>query len=625
MRRYVLKAMLILSFAFICQFPVHVFSKEPSETPAASAGILSLVSRDNQQMALKAPHPQSPAHLPGLGDQPAKKSTKLHQEEEQNMMEEALALLDESEKYWKQGDLEYALELLDQAYSLIIETDSDPAIARQKDDLRLLISRRILAVYSSRQTVTIGKHSEIPLIMNADVEKEIRSFQTVEREFFISSYRRSGLYRTMIVRELKKAGLPEELSWLPLVESGFKVSALSKARALGPWQFIPSTGYKYGLNRDEWIDERMDPEKSTRGAIGYLKDLHDMFGDWLTVLAAYNCGEGRVLRVISSQQINYLDRFWDLYYKLPYETARYVPRFLATLHIVRNPEKFGMDLGQPLDSMIPHTVVETNKIMRLSDIAAALEISEDTINSLNPELRHRMTPDRPYALKVPQEMKDKFTKVVESIQSYEQPRQVRLAKKAASKKHKVKRGETVASIAQHYGISVNALMAGNGLGGGKKIFVGQRLNIPQTQTVLVKSSKAAKAQATREDGRSEDVVRYKVKKGDTLVSIAQRYGTSTDEIRKLNNIKGDALKIDQVIKVSKGVDVPVQRSSKETAAKQAAKTTAQNPGKAVYTVQKGDSLQKIARENNVSLSSIRKMNNLEKGDNIHPGQVIIVR
>ena len=187
--------------------------------------------------------------------------------------------------------------------------------------------------------------SEIPIMTNADVEKEIRQFQTVERDFFISSYQRSAMYRPMILRELKKAGLPEELSWLPLVESGFKINALSTARALGLWQFIPSTGYKYGLNRDDWVDERMDMEKSTRAAIDYMKELHTMFGDWLTVLAAYNCGEGRIMRTIASQHINYLDRFWDLYYKLPYETARYVPRFLATVMIIRDPQKYGMDLG----------------------------------------------------------------------------------------------------------------------------------------------------------------------------------------------------------------------------------------------------------------------------------------
>ena len=275
---------------------------------------------------------------------PVKKVQKDQEGEKgSDIMEEALILLNESRAYWIKGDLENALDLLDQAYALLLDTNGDPDISRQKDDLRLLISKQLLAIYSSKHTTTSGKRSEIPHTINADVEKEIRLFQTIEKEFFIQSYRRSSFYRPIILRELKKAGLPEELSWLPLVESGFKAHALSRARALGLWQFIPSTGYKYGLSRDEWIDERLDLEKSTRAAIDYLKELHGMFGDWLTVLAAYNCGEGRVLKVISRQHINYFDRFWDLYHQLPYETARYVPRFLATLHIIRDPKKYGID------------------------------------------------------------------------------------------------------------------------------------------------------------------------------------------------------------------------------------------------------------------------------------------
>ncbi|MEQ8213125.1 MAG: lytic transglycosylase domain-containing protein, partial [Smithellaceae bacterium] len=312
-------------------------------------------------------------------------------DDEQDMMDKALDLLEVADNYWENGDVDNTLIVLDKAYALILDTNGDQALARQKDDLRLLVSKRILAAYSARQTVTSGKASEIPLLMNADVEKEIRSFQNYERDFFIASYHRSGMYRPIILRELKKAGIPEELSWLPLVESGFKIMALSRARALGLWQFIPSTGYKFGLSRDEWTDERMDVEKSTQAAIAYLKELHGMFGDWLTVLAAYNCGEGRVLRVISKQHINYFDRFWDLYKQLPNETARYVPRFLATLHIIKNPKKYGMDLGAAEGKPMAYESVKVNKIMKLQDIASRIEVSEETLNLLNSELRHKIT------------------------------------------------------------------------------------------------------------------------------------------------------------------------------------------------------------------------------------------
>ncbi|MFA9498729.1 MAG: lytic transglycosylase domain-containing protein, partial [Deltaproteobacteria bacterium] len=264
----------------------------------------------------------------------------------QPVLDEALVFCEAAQDFWQKGELENALEALDHAYALIlgIETDDADKLFQQKEDLRFMIAKRILEIYASRNIVINGNYNAIPLVMNKHVQKEIARFtQNSEKKFFIESYQRSGKYRSYIVSALKEAGLPVELSWLPLIESGFKVNALSKARALGLWQFIPSTGYKFGLKRDKFIDERIDPVKSTQAAIAYLKELHQIFGDWSTVLAAYNCGEGRVLRVIRTQNINYLDNFWDLYERLPLETARYVPRFIATLHIIQNKEKYGLD------------------------------------------------------------------------------------------------------------------------------------------------------------------------------------------------------------------------------------------------------------------------------------------
>lgn len=550
-------------------------------------------------------------------------------EDEQNIMEEALSLVEESEKRWRNGELESGLELLDQAYALIIETNDDPITSRQKDDLRLLISKRILAIYSSRQTVTVGRRSEIPLTMNADVEKEIRSFQNIERDFFISSYHRSGLYRPMIVRELKKAGLPEELSWLPLVESGFKVLALSKARALGPWQFIPSTGYKYGLNRDEWIDERIDPEKSTQAAIGYLKDLHDMFGDWLTVLAAYNCGEGRVLRVISSQHLNYLDRFWDLYHMLPYETARYVPRFLATLHIIKDPGKFGMDLDRPSENPLTYEKVQTNRNMRLRDIAAALDIPEETLITLNPELRHRMTPNREYALKVPPDAAEKYSLVADRIQLSEIPRQVRISSKSGFVRHKVKRGESAASIAHRYGISTEVLMSFNGLSTKRGVRVGQQLRVPLRGVRYAAGSAGQKNERHRGQGEQNNI--YKVRSGDTLSSIAQQFKTTPAEIKKNNQMKTDTIRVGQTIRIiglggaSRIETVTEAQNDGKKAVKGDGGAPAPDAGATVYTVQKGDSLDRIAKKSNVSLARILELNGMDTKTVIRPGQNIIVK
>jgi len=506
-------------------------------------------------------------------------------EDERDLMEEALTYLNSSQKFWEQGDIEKALDFLDQAYILLLETDGDLEIARQKDDLRLLISKRLLAIYSSIQTRTKGNRSEIPIVMNSDVEREIRSFQTYERDFFVQSYQRSGVYRASILKELKKAGLPEELVWLPLVESGFKIGALSKARALGLWQFIPSTGYKFGLNRDEWIDERMDADKSTQAAISYLKELHGMFGDWLTVLAAYNSGEGRVMRVISRQHINYLDRFWDLYHQLPNETARYVPRFLATLHIIRNPEKYGFDLKTGTEKKAPYEYkcVKSYKSMKLQDVAFYTGVQEEALIGLNSELRHRITPDKEYDLKLPLEACEKYAQMVDSIPQSERPtlsllsstpnREVHKSDRVSERRtirshalsHRVKRGESLGSIAKKYGLSSQTLAAYNSISAKRGLKSGQSIHIPSGNSKRLSSKGSVQyAKGDRNSSDRENRISYRVKRGDSLASLARRFGTSEAEIKKQNRIKGRNLTLGKVIKISRDSDEDDTSEAAET-------------------------------------------------------------
>jgi membrane-bound lytic murein transglycosylase D len=208
------------------------------------------------------------------------------EEKGQNLLDSALDFINTSQEYWSEGNLDKAIATLDEAYTLVVKVDIyvNPDLVQQKEDLRFMISRRILEIYASRYTATNGNHNEIPLTLNEHVEKEIKRFQGRERRFFMESYKRSGRYMPKILESLREAGLPDDLAWLPLIESGFKVRALSRARALGLWQFIPSTGYKFGLKRDTWIDERLDPEKATAAAIAYMKELHKIFGDWTTVI-----------------------------------------------------------------------------------------------------------------------------------------------------------------------------------------------------------------------------------------------------------------------------------------------------------------------------------------------------
>lgn len=513
----------------------------------------------------------------------------------QPILDEALDFCRVSQDFWQKGELENALEALDQAYSLIlkIDTSDDPKLIQQKEDLRFMISKRILEIYASRHIVVNGDHNAIPMVMNKRIQAEIDRFtKSSERSFFIESYKRSGRYRPMMVSALKEAGLPVELSWLPLIESGFKVNALSRARALGLWQFIPSTGYKFGLKRNQFIDERIDPVKATKAAISYLKELHQIFGDWSTVLAAYNSGEGQVLRVIRSQNINYLDNFWDLYERLPLETARYVPRFLATLHIIKNLEKYGFD-SLSVEPPWDYEIVSVSKQIHLRDIAKKIGTTEKALRGLNPELRYRILPPEKYPLRVPPGKSKVLLAKLDKI-SVSSPPQL------AYIYHRVKRGESLSTIAKKYRTSVTSIARANNIRRKHFIVAGKKLKIPRKGTVVYRSKKYDKPLAGRP-------AVHTVKSGDSLWIIAKRYGTTTKKIQGLNNLTTTKLTIGQTLKIPgfKG-----GRLSGETL-----KT---------YAVRRGDSPFQIAQSHKMSLERFLRINRLTPRSKIYPGQRLYV-
>ena len=396
---------------------------------------------------------------------------------EEILLDTALELTATSQELWSAGETEKAIDALDQAYALLLQAppEADGESSQQKDDLRFMISKRLMEIYTSRLITVNGLHKEIPLVENEHVEREIKLFQTVERDYFIESYKRSGRYRAEMVKAFHEAGLPEEITWLPLIESGFKVRALSRARALGLWQFIPSTGYKFGLKRTAWVDERLDPEKATAAAIAYLKELHQVFGDWATVLAAYNCGEGNVFRVIRQQKINYLDNFWDLYERLPRETARYYPRFLAVLAIMKDPAKYGFTLDDAQEQSLPYEVVSIEKPVHLKKVAEKIGCSYEDLMDLNPELRQAATPNTAYDLRVPFGMRSVLLANIDSLPNWTPPQPMFIV-------HRVKRGETLSTIAMRYRSSVQRIMEANRLRSARMIRVGQKLRIPTRNT-----------------------------------------------------------------------------------------------------------------------------------------------
>lgn len=463
---------------------------------------------------------------------------------------------------WDRGAAEEAIAALDHAYEVLTRITLDPSptgdavLSKEKDNLRRLISRRIVEIYAARQTSLGDTQASIPRDMNPDVEREIASFQGRERAFFLEAYRRSGLYRPMIVAQLQEAGLPEQLSWLPLVESGFKDRALSSARALGLWQFIASTGYRYGLDRSNWVDERMDPEKSTKAALAYLTALHDLFGDWLTALAAYNCGEHAVLRQINNSKVSYLDQFWDLYSRLPRETRRYVPRFLATLAILEEPARYGFELPEPY-APVPYETAELARATQLEALDRALTLESGTLARMNPELRRNATPKEPYLLKVPLGAGPAVVASLESLPKWEPPAIESAQFEGAT--YRVRSGDTLSGIAARHRTSVSALKSANNLRS-DRLALGQRLRIPgrggSSRAPAAATSPAGPApaasvtQAASPTGAGAPAggeVRHQVRSGDSLWQLATRYGTTVERIRADNGLNGNALRPGQVL------------------------------------------------------------------------------
>lgn len=518
----------------------------------------------------------------------------------QEKIDQALELCNYAQEMWEKGKLEEALTNLDSAYYSILEIDPDvyPEFNQQKEDIRFLISKRILEIYASRQIVVNGKHNEIPITLNNHVQKEIKRLTGPEKKFFIRSLERAQRYRPFIVSELKKAGLPQDLSWLPLIESGFKIRALSPARALGLWQFIPSTGYKFGLNRNYYIDERLDPEKATRAAIAYLRELHNLFGDWTTALAAYNCGESRVLRIIRKQKINYLDNFWDLYQNLPRETSRYVPRFLATLHIVNNLDKYNIKINNPA---IPFNfkICEIKKQVRLKDIAKKIGVETTTLKDLNPELRYALLPPEPYLLRIPKEKAQLFLSKIDELKTTVAPQPMYVF-------HRVRRGETLSGIANKYKTSVRAISVANNIHKTHRIFAGKVLKIPGRTNGSVADTVAAHRLAPGQ------TLTYTVRRGDNLWNIAGKFGTTTKNIMTANRLSGTNLNIGQTLYIT---------SKKQSSLAQSNIT---KKGTSAYRVKSGDSPFSIAKKYKMNLNRLLVLNHLNKRSKIFPGQKLII-
>lgn len=346
---------------------------------------------------------------------------------------------------------------------------------------------------------------------------------------------RAGKYQPMIEKILKEEGVPLDLIYLCQAESAFEPRALSRAAAKGMWQFISSRGKEYGLRQTWWIDERSDPEKSTRAAARHLKDLRQEFGDWYLAMAAYNSGPVRVQRALEKTGA---DNFWTLAEKraLPKETINYVPNIVALTIIGKNPEKYGFNVT-------PAPAIETERVgvdkaTDLRVIAEAIDVPVEDLRALNTHvLRWTTPPDDPdFQLILPKGYADKFNQQIASLPE---------SKRVLFREHVVRKGDTLGVIAKKYGTTAAQLSQANNLGKAPVLKVGRSLIIPMSgvtppPVTLAKASTPAKTATTS----------YTVRAGDTLSKIAARFNTTVEKLKLWNQLTSTRLAVGKKLMIA---------------------------------------------------------------------------
>jgi len=366
--------------------------------------------------------------------------------------------------------------------------------------------------------------SDLPLVSNDYVDGVLTYFQNRGRGYITTILKRMGIYQEIISETLRKEGLPQDLIYLAAMESAFNPYALSHQGAKGMWQFILGTGLLCGLKRDRWVDEREDPVKSTQAAARHLKDLYQMFGDWSLAMAAYDSGPLTVQAAV--ERTGYAD-FWTLrrLHALPAETEDYVPIFMATLMIAKDPKAYGFDVQPDPPLAVDQAVVSTPTDLRL--VAQLIDRPVEELTRLNPSLlRWTTPPNNPqFALNLPQGTKELFEQRVAA-----NPEDKRIWWRA----HKVEEGETLSSIAKKLHVSAVALREVNGLDGESALAQGTHLVVPMAA--------GKESSLTRvHEGGPRYAVRYRVRAGDTLEFIADRYDVTPYQIRRWNNLKTSRL------------------------------------------------------------------------------------
>ena len=436
-----------------------------------------------------------------------------------------------------------------------------------------------------------------------------------ERDWFVRHpdylervFTRAQRYLPYISAELERRGLPLELALLPMVESAYDPFAYSHGRAAGLWQMIPGTATRFGVKQNWWYDGRRDIVDSTRAALDYLEYLYEFNeGDWLNAIASYNSGEGNVKKAVSrNRAANRPDDFFSL--GLSRETSAYVPRLLALVDIVREPERYELSLPYIADAP-QFAVTDISSQLDLALAAELAGIDVDTVYAFNPGYNRWSTdPQGPHKLVLPYHVADSFMTALEQVPEKDRLRWQR---------HKVKNGETISEIARDYHTTIPAIRTANNLRG-NTIRAGDYLMIPMASKPLDAYSLSADARLakTQSRERADNKVDHVVRNGESFWSISQRYGVTTRELSAWNGMApGDTLPVGRTLVVWTNSSVASPSTAPST-------TPGNTTRKLKYTVRNGDSLYLIASRFRVTIAELTRWNNIDKNKILRPGQTL---
>jgi membrane-bound lytic murein transglycosylase D len=485
------------------------------------------------------------------------------------------------------------------------EQKSEPAPIDEANEVTFPVDPSIKAKAAAEVQAT---HSDLPLMLTDPVVSYINYFSTRGRGTLEHALERSGRYQAMIQRILKEEGVPQDLIYLAQAESGFHPQALSRAGARGIWQFMASRAQGYGLERSWWVDDRQDPEKATRAAARHLRDLYSEFGDWYLAMAAYNSGPGTVQSAV--KRTGYAD-FWELYKRnvLPKETRNYVPIIVAVTIMAKNPGQYGLDTIVP-EKPVPYDSVKINYPVDLRLVADCVDASPETLQDLNPNLLRLTTPkDQVFELHLPQGTKDQFTTAIAAI-----PTDMRVWWRF----HKVNASDTLVSVAHAYRTTPRAIAQVNNLDVDENLQADSKLIIP------IAPGRQTNGDSGTNYSRRATV--YKVRKSDTVESVADNFGVSPLMVRRWNHLKGNGLSGRRILYVH----LPITPSFKEPGRTVTAPKHKRNSNLAQasqipvrHKVKPGETLYSIATSYKTTVTALK-----ENNSNIavlRPGMILIIR